>query len=99
MTLLESESPLPPEKLYELRDFEERQLDYITSKIVDAITERVGKEKLERAIKDLKAGKLTIRQASKKLGIKTGDLIMVLEKRKVFPKTELEKRLGELLKG
>lgn len=83
-------SQISPE---ELQGFEERQFEHITSKIADAIISKVGEKAFNDTTKALKAGKISLTEASSKLGLKMGDLVLALEARKVFSEAELRKRL------
>ena len=91
MVLIESEgSRLPPE---ELQGFEERQFRHITSQIADAIISRIGEKKFRKTSEKLKSGEITPTKAAADLGIKMGDLVLILEARKVFSEEKLKKLL------
>ena len=81
----------------DILSFEQKQFDYITSKICKAILGRIGRKKFQETVRQLKSGKLTLSQAAKKLGLKMGDLLLLLEKEKAIPKADLDKKIKKQL--
>jgi len=89
--LIEGEGTL--KTIDELRGFEQKQFDYITSKISTAILNRIGRQNFDRAVKQLKSNQITLKQAAKNLNLKMGDLLLVLEHENALPEADLERKL------
>ncbi|MFH1786118.1 MAG: hypothetical protein ABH829_00490 [archaeon] len=77
--------------------FEKRQFDYIIGKIVNAIAERIGMERLKKAAEDLKADKLDLRQAAVGLGLDMTDLALVFEHRGLMTADEIKHELKQVV--
>jgi len=79
----------------EFKDFEDKQFRHIISKIADSIIDRIGEQEFREVSGKLKKKKITLEEAAKELGINMGDLVLILEARKVFT----EEALQDLLSG
>ena len=91
--LIEGEETL--KTIDEIRGFEEKQFNYITSKIAHAIIARVGSQKFNQAVKQLKTNQISLKQAAKNLGLKMGDLLLILEHEKALSEADLERKLRD----